>query len=375
MKEGGLAGVVAGSTAISTVGKEGVGLTYRGYSIEDLAERATFEEVACLLIRGDLPGREELNRYREVLRERRWLPEELKRILEQIPKEAHPMEVLRTGCSALGTLEPEERSNLFMVANRLIACLPSMLLYWYQFHRTGQRLDTATEEPSVAGHFLRLLQGESADDLVERALDVSLILYAEHEFNASTFTARIVASTLSDVYSAVTAGIGALRGPLHGGANEAAMELIEQFDTPEAAEAGVMRMLAGKEKIMGFGHRIYRSADPRSDVIKRWSKRLGEAGGDLRLYEVSERIEEVMRREKGLFPNLDFYSASVYRACGIPTPLFTPIFVLARVAGWMAHIFEQRCDNRLIRPTAHYIGLAAKAFLPLDERDDLEEEV
>jgi len=243
-----------------------------------------------------------------------------------------------------------------------------MLLYWHQFHKTGNRIETETAAPNIASHFLELLHGKAASELHVRAMDVSLILYAEHEFNASTFTCRTVASTLADFYSAVTAGIGALRGPLHGGANEAAMELIEKFQTPDAAEAGLLELLKNKKLVMGFGHRVYKKADPRSDIIKQWSKKLSEACGDEQLYAVSERLEAVMRREKGMFPNLDFYSASTYRFLGIPTPMFTPLFVISRISGWSAHIFEQRANNRLIRPTADYVGPEPRVFAPITSR-------
>ena len=365
----GLAGVIAGRTAIATVGKEGKGLTYRGYSINDLAEQTTFEEVAFLLIYGLLPTKSELSDYKEVLRRQRGLPGPLKAVLEQIPAGAHPMDVMRTGCSALGTLEPEGQSrDQVAVANRLTACFSSMLLYWHHFHASRKRMDTATDEDSTAGHFLRLLHGKKPDELKRRAVDVSLILYAEHEFNASTFAARTITSTLPDFYSAVTGAIGALRGPLHGGANEAAMELIERFSTPDEAERGVLELIAAKRLIMGFGHRVYKISDPRSDIIKAWSRKLAEAAGDERLYPVSERIEQVMRREKKLFPNLDFYSATAYHFCGVPTPVFTPLFVVSRITGWSAHIIEQRGDNRLIRPTAEYIGPEPRPFVPISKR-------
>jgi 2-methylcitrate synthase len=368
-KSAGLAGVTAGHTEIATVGKEGKGLTYRGYSIHDLAEHSTFEEVAYLLIYGRLPTLSELNHYKNSLRGSRELPAPLKTVLEQIPANTPPMDVMRTGCSMLGTLEPEGVArDQIAVANRLTACFSSMLLYWHHFQKSGHRIEVATDDDSTAGHFLHLLQGKKPDELQRRAIDVSLILYAEHEFNASTFTARTIISTLPDFYSAVTGAIGALRGPLHGGANEAAMELIEQFSTPEEAEKGVLRMINAKTLIMGFGHRVYKISDPRSDVIKAWSKKLGAAHRDERLYPVSERIEQVMRREKKLFPNLDFYSASAYHLCGIPTPMFTPLFVVARITGWAAHIIEQRADNRLIRPNADYTGPDPRPFVPIEKR-------
>ncbi len=365
----GLAGVVAGRTALSTVGKEGCGLTYRGYSIEDLAAQATFEEVAWLLLRGELPTSQQLADYRGRLQGLRELPAALKAVLEQLPDTAHPMDVLRTGCSALGCLEPESAtSGTFDVVDRLLATFPSMLAYWHWFQTQTMRIDTHSEEDSIAGHFLHLLHGQRPSELHRQAFDSSLILYAEHEFNASTFTARVVTSTLSDIYSAITGAIGTLRGPLHGGANEAAFDLINKFASPDDAERGLMEMLARKEKIMGFGHRVYRDCDPRSPIIQQWAKRLADEVGDTRLYPVSERIEVVLRREKKLFPNLDFYSASAFHFLGIPTLFFTPLFVFSRTAGWAAHVLEQRSENRLIRPTADYIGPEARAFVPLAAR-------
>ena len=368
-KSAGLAGVVAGHTAIATVGKEGKGLTYRGYSINDLAEQSTFEEVAHLLVYGRLPREAELRDYKQRLCNLRGLPQPLKVILEHLPGNAHPMDVMRTGCSALGTLEPEgESRDQIAVANRLTACFSSILLYWYHFHASGKRINTETDDDSAAGHFLHLLHRKEPDELHRRAVDVSLILYAEHEFNASTFAARTIISTLADFYSAVTGGIGALRGPLHGGANEASMELIERFSTPDEAEKGILELVAAKQLIMGFGHRVYKISDPRSDIVKAWSKKLAAAAGDKRLYPISERIEQVMRREKKLFANLDFYSATAYHFCGIPTPMFTPLFVVSRITGWAAHIIEQRGDNRLIRPAADYVGPEPRLFVPILSR-------
>jgi 2-methylcitrate synthase len=368
-KTGGLAGITAGNTAIATVGKEGKGLTYRGYSIYDLAEHSTFEEVAYLLIYGRLPTERELNDYKARLVGLRGLPAPLKTVLEQIPEGTHPMDLMRTGCSMLGALEPEDPGrNQIAIANRLTGCFSAMLLYWHHFVTEGKRINTETDDDSIAGHFLHLLHQKKPDELHRRAIDVSLILYAEHEFNASTFTARTIASTLPDFYSAVTGAIGALRGPLHGGANEAAMELIDQFKSPDDAEKGLLEMMAAKKLIMGFGHRVYKISDPRSDVIKAWSKRLAAAQGDERLFPISERIEQVMRREKKLFPNLDFYSATAYHFCGIPTVMFTPLFVVSRITGWAAHIIEQRADNRLIRPNADYIGPEPRPFTPIDRR-------
>ena len=368
----GLAGVIAGQTVLSTVGQEGCGLTYRGYAIEDLAEHATFEEVAWLLLRGDLPTQQTLDEYRQRLKGLRELPSPLKSVLEQLPPTTHPMDLLRTGCSALGCLEPEgdtsDATKQFDIPDRLLATFPSMLMYWHSFHSSGTRMDTSSDADSIAGHILQLLHGRSPDSVHQRVLDVSLILYAEHEFNASTFTARVVTSTLADLYSAITAAIGALRGPLHGGANEAAFGLIDRFATPDEAERGVMELLARKEKVMGFGHRVYRTEDPRSTVIQQWAKRLAHEVGDTRLYPVAERIEAVLRREKKLFPNLDFYSAIAYHHLGIPTPFFTPLFVFSRTAGWAAHVLEQRADNRLIRPMAEYVGHAPRPYIPIQSR-------
>ena len=365
----GLAGIVAGRTALSTVGKAGCGLTYRGYSIEDLAEHAGFEEVAWLLLRGELPTASQLAEYLQRLQSLRELPAGLKAVLEQLPDTAHPMDVLRTGCSVLGCLEPESASSgTFDVVDRLLATFPSMLAYWHWFQTQTMRIETHSEEDSIAGHFLHLLHGRRPSAIHRQAFDASLILYAEHEFNASTFTARVVTSTLSDFYSAITGAIGTLRGPLHGGANEAAFDLINRFSSPDDAERGVMDLLARKEKIMGFGHRVYRDCDPRSPIIQQWAKQLADEAGDTRLYPVSERIEAVLRREKKLFPNLDFYSASAFHFLGIPTLFFTPLFVFSRTAGWGAHILEQRAENRLIRPTADYIGPEPRPFVPLDQR-------
>jgi 2-methylcitrate synthase len=364
----GLAGVIAGETAISSVGKEGMGLNYRGYSIHELAEHASFEEVAYLLIHGKLPTLQQLKYYIKHLVALRSLPEALKKTLELTPANAHPMDVLRTGCSVLGTIEQEsEQFNEYHIADRLIASFPTMLLYWYHFHDSGKRLTSEVSDESIGGYFLHLLHGKEPDKVKARAINVSLILYAEHEFNASTFAARVSASTGTDFYSAICSAIGTLRGPLHGGANEQAMELIESFTSPEEAQRHVQEML-NKTLIMGFGHRVYKTADPRSPIIKNWSKLLAETTSDTLLFPISERIEKVMWEEKRLFPNLDFYSASVYHFCDIPTNMFTPLFVFARTAGWAAHIIEQRQNNKLIRPLAEYIGPSPRPYVPVEQR-------
>ena len=368
-KTGGLAGITAGSTELCTVGKEGAGLTYRGYDIYDLADNATFEEVAYLLLHGTLPTRQKLDSYVSKLKQQRGLPDALKTVLEMIPADAHPMDVLRTGVSFLGNIEPEgDFSNQADSADRLLAVLPSMLLYWHRFHADGKRIDVETDDDTIAGHFLHMLHDKPPSELHSRCLSTTLILYAEHEFNASTFTGRVITATLSDMHSAVAGAIGALRGPLHGGANEAAMELIERFDTPEEAVSGVHGMLERKELIMGFGHRVYTTSDPRNSVNKRMSKTLAEEAGNLRLYEVSEAVEKVMWDEKKLFANADFFAASVYHFMGIPTYLFTPIFVCSRITGWAAHIMEQRAKNKLIRPAADYTGPGLQSWVPIEER-------
>jgi 2-methylcitrate synthase len=365
----GLRGQVAGQTALCTVGKSGAGLTYRGYEIADLAEKAQFEEVAYLLLRGKLPNRQELDAYKQKLQSLRGLPDALKTVLEQIPKNAHPMDVMRTGCSMLGNLETEQDfSEQDDKIDRMLAVFPSIITYWYRFANEGVRIETESSVDSIGGHFLELLHGKKPSELHEKVMNVSLILYAEHEFNASTFTARVCASTLSDIHSCVTGAIGTLRGPLHGGANEAAMELIQKFSTPEEAEAGLLGMLERKEKIMGFGHAIYRDSDPRNTIIKKWAEKLAEETGDTVLYPVSVRCEEVMWREKKLFCNADFFHASTYHFMGIPTELFTPIFVMSRVSGWTSHVKEQRENNRIIRPSAEYTGPADSKWVPIDER-------
>ena len=366
----GLRGQSAGATALCTVGKTGSGLTYRGFDIKELAEKAKFEEVAYLLLKGKLPNQAELDHYIAKLKGLRGLPDALKTVLEQIPKDAHPMDVMRTGASMLGNLETEESFDEQQdVADRLLAVLPSIICYWYRFSHDGVRIDTETDDASVGGHFLHMLRGEPASELHAHVMNVSLILYAEHEFNASTFTARVCASTLSDMHSCITGAIGSLRGPLHGGANEAAMAMIENWASPEEAEREMLGMLECKEKIMGFGHAIYRESDPRNAIIKEWSKKLAEDVGDTVLYPVSVRCEEVMWREKKLFCNADFFHASAYHFMDIPTKLFTPIFVMSRVTGWAAHVFEQRANNRIIRPSADYIGPEKNEWVPIEARD------
>lgn len=367
-KTGGLAGIVAGETQVSAAGGAH-NLEYRGYSIYDLAEHAIFEEVAYLLTYGKLPNETELQQYRHRLKQQRDIPQALKEVLERIPKDAHPMDVMRTATSFLGNIEPEEeRHNQYAITDRLIAAYPAILIYWWHFANSGKRIECMSDAQYTAEHFLTLLHGKTPDELHIKAMNVSLILYAEHEFNASTFTARTIASTLSDFYSAVCGGIGALRGKLHGGANEAAMELIQKFDSAENATAGVKEMLATKQLIMGFGHRVYSEGDPRNRVIKEWSKKLCDDGGKPELFAVSEAIETLMWDEKHLFPNLDFYSASSYHMMEIPTALFTPVFVMSRITGWAAHIFEQRENNKLIRPSADYTGPEKLDYVPLEER-------
>ncbi|WP_158772800.1 bifunctional 2-methylcitrate synthase/citrate synthase [Cobetia sp. L2A1] len=366
----GLRGQSAGETALCTVGQTGSGLRYRGYDLEDLAANAAFEEVAYLLLKGKLPNRAELAAYIARLKSLRGLPEALKAVLEQIPASAHPMDVMRTGCSMLGNLETEESfDEQADQADRMLAVFPSIINYWYRFSRDGVRIETETDDDSIGAHFLHLLHGEAPSELHAAVMNTSLILYAEHEFNASTFTARVCASTLSDLHSCVTAAIGSLRGPLHGGANEAAMAMIESWRSPEEAEREILGMLERREKIMGFGHAIYRERDPRNAIIKDWSRKLADDVGDKQLYVVSERVEAVMWREKKLFCNADFFHASAYHFMGIPTKLFTPIFVCSRLTGWAAHVFEQRANNRIIRPSADYTGPEHCEWQPIEQRD------
>lgn len=368
-KTGGLAGIIAGDSSICLCSGEDENLLYRGYSIRDLAKHASFEEVAWLLLRGELPKAEELQTYKKQLQKLRDLPAPLKTILELIPASASMMDVLRTGCSALGTLEPETKDTPpFAIADRLIACFPSMLLYWYHFHKDGRRINLDTGEDSEAGQILHLLFGQSPNDAAKRCIDVSLILYAEHEFNASTFTVRTIASTLSDFYSAICGGIGALRGPLHGGANEQALEMLSKFKSPADAEKGIRDMLEHKELIMGFGHRVYTKSDPRSLIIKWWAENFSKTAPDGYLFAEAEQVERVMWDEKHLFPNLDFYSALAYHFCGIPTAMFTPLFVMSRIAGWSAHLLEQRAHNKIIRPNSNYVGPKERPWNYISDR-------
>ena len=365
----GLRGQVAGKTALSTVGKAGKGLTYRGYAIEELADKATFEEVAYMLLYGNLPNQSEYNQYSSKLISYRTLPEALKEVLERIPASAHPMDVMRTGCSMLGNLEPEgDFSNQNETADRIMASFASIVTYWYRYSHDGVRIDTSTDHPTIGGQFLSLLTGKEPSEEHARALDVSLILYAEHGFNASTFTARTCASTLSDMHSCITGAIGTLRGPLHGGANEAAMEMIEKYSNREDAKAGVLDLLFKKEKIMGFGHAVYSTEDPRNAIIKVWSEKLSQLDGNATLYEVSDEIERVMDEEKGMFANTDFFMASAYNYLGIPTAIFTPLFVIGRTSGWAANIIEQRADNRIIRPSEEYVGPDNSVWVDMSNR-------
>lgn len=365
----GLRGQSAGETALCTVGKTGAGLTYRGFDIAVLAEKAEFEEVAYLLLYGKLPNANELAAYKGRLKGIRALPDALKVVLEQIPADAHPMDVMRTGCSMLGNLETEQDfSQQHDHIDRMLAIFPGLINYWYNFSHHGKRVNVETDADSIAEQFLWTLHDRKPDPLHVKVMHASLILYAEHEFNASTFTARVCASTLSDIHSCVTGAIGSLRGPLHGGANEAAMDMIEQWQSADEAEAAIMGMLERKEKIMGFGHAIYRESDPRNAIIKAWSQKLAEQVGDTSLYAVSERVEAVMWREKKLFCNADFFHASAYHFMGIPTKLFTPIFVCSRVSGWTAHVMEQRANNRIIRPSADYTGPDSAEWVNLDDR-------
>ena len=369
MKNKGLRGVDAGETSICTVGEKSDGLHYRGYDVVDLSENCSFEEVAYLLLYKKLPNKDELRKFKSRLKSKRYIPEQLKEVLERIPKSNNPMDVLRTACSFLGNLEPEKSfDNQFDCSERLFAIFPSVLNYWYHFSHSGVRISIENSSDSIAGHFLSTLYGREPNETEEKVMNISLILYAEHEFNASTFAARVCAATLSDIYSCITGAIGTLRGPLHGGANEKAMELISKFDDVESASKAVYKMLENKELIMGFGHAVYKKQDPRNEIIKKWSRILSEGKSNSKLYFISCEIEKIMKEEKNLFANADFFHASAYHFMSIPTKLFTPIFVCSRISGWTAHIIEQRLDNKLIRPGAKYVGKDPMSFILLNER-------